>query len=324
MTKPATPSKIVVIGGSGFVGTQIVHALARTGSRIHVIVRDAESAAHLKPYGDVGQITISSGNALHIDSITPYLSGATSVIYLPGLLFESGTQRFAQLHHHAPARIAKAAAEAGVKQFIFMSALGVERATRSQYATTKSDGERAVREAFPKAVIVRPSVVFGVGDNFINQFACMATTLPILPLIGGGNTKFQPVAVEDVAEAFVSIVTQAQTAGNTYELCGPETLTFKEILQFITRSAKRTPCLLSIPTPIAKVMGTFANIFMPTPVFTADQVTLLGYDNVASGTAKGFKQLGIAPRALTQDIDGLVARYRSDLTVATALAQRAA
>ncbi len=308
---PKRAPKIVVIGGTGFVGSHIVKALAKEGYLIHVVARDAVAGAHLKPYGDVGQISVTSGNVLEPDSIRPALKGAQAVIYLPGLLFETASQHFSEIHAHAPAQIAHISKEEGVTQFIFMSALGVDNASKSAYARTKYEGEKKVREARTDATILRPSVIFGADDNFINQFARMAILSPFLPLIGGGKTKFQPVFVGDIASAITHIVYNTTSAGITYELCGPETLTFKEILQMILRESGLRAYLLPIPFFVAKIIGTLANIFCPTPPLTGDQITLLTYDNVANSYAKSFKQLGIIPRSLAAELPFIVRRYRA-------------
>lgn len=301
---------VVVIGGSGFVGTHTVKALADAGYRVRVLVRDKEAAAHLKPYGDVGQITVISGNVLDPASVRPALAGAYGVVYLPGLLFQRGAQNFRDIHAIAAGQVAQLSAEAGAQRFLFFSALGVERADASQYASTKYEGEHKVREAREDAIIFRPSVIFGADDDFLLRFAKMAQFSPFLPLVGGGKTLFQPVSVEDVAQAAVQAMACPKALGKTFSLCGPETLSFKEILRRLLATTGQRACLLPLPTFAAKILGSVLGAFHPAPPLTRDQVVLLGYDNVATADALGLAALGITPRSLSQALPFILRHFR--------------
>ncbi len=285
---------ILLFGGTGFVGKYVVSKLAHAGFRLHIITRDVVAAAHLKTQGTVGQINLQYGDISRPETFEKLLNSCDIVINLVGLLYERGSQNFENIHHKAPARLAQLAAQHGVKRFIHMSSLGVERAKTSRYASTKLQGEQAVLQYFPNAVIFRPSVIFGAEDNFYNQFAKMAAIAHVLPLISGGKTKFQPTYVADVADAFA--VAALQKLSGIYELGGLETLTFKQILEFIKRTTHNKAVLIPLPSCFAKAAG-FFNEFLPKPVITRDQVELLRYDNVVNDGALGYAELGIRPHS---------------------------
>jgi NADH dehydrogenase len=299
---------ITVIGGTGFLGRYVVRELARQGYRLRVVARHAEDGLELKTAGNLGQIAVVSGNLAQIDSIRPHLEGAFAVVNLVGLLFERGRQKFSALHAQGPEKLAQAAKAEDVAHFVQMSALGVDRAN-AQYARTKMLGEKAVRAAFPEAVILRPGVVFGPEDRFFNQFAQMAMAARALPLIGGGKTKFQPVYAGDVAQAVRAAIENPACAGKTYELGGPEAYTFRQILEYILKVTGRKACLIPLPFPLAAIGGAFAE-FLPRPPLTRDQVRLLHYDNVVAPDAQGFRELGIQPTAVEMLVPDYLARFR--------------
>jgi uncharacterized protein YbjT (DUF2867 family) len=299
---------VTIFGGTGFVGRYVVSSLARAGYRIRVITRDIVAAAPLKTQGEVGQIACVYGDARDASSIGDLLAGSHIVVNLIGLLYESGTQQFASIHTDAARIMAEEATKRGVRQLLHISALGVDRAKDSRYAQTKLAGERAVLEAFPSATILRPSIIFGEEDNFYNQFACMARFSPVLPLIGGGGTKFQPIYVVDVAHAVVHALASSTHAGKVYELGGDEIFTFKEIMQHICAITKQSPMLLPIPFGMANFMATFAQM-LPKPFLTKDQVTLLHYDNVVSAGALGCAELGIQPHSARVIVPDYLTRF---------------
>lgn len=300
--------KITVIGGTGFVGTQITQALAQAGYRVHVVARDAEAGAHLTCFGATGQVIVTSGDVRKPESLRSAIKGAYGVIYLPGVLYQSGKQKFQTIHATAPETIAQMSKELKVPRFIFMSALGVNYAKSSSYASSKHEGEARVTAARSDATILRPSVIFGAADNFLNQFGRLATLFSALPLINGGKTRFQPVFVGDVAEAVVRILQRPRYKGKTFELGGADILTFKEILQLICGFLHRTPCLLPIPYPIAKIMGFFMGL-LPTPPLTSDQVSLLQYDSVVSEKSLGLSSLDITPHSIYIEAPFILRRY---------------
>ena len=299
---------ITVFGGSGFLGSQVVRALARHGLRVRVAVRQPNLGHTMRMLGDVGQIEVVQANVRNEASIRRALAGAQSVVNLVGLLFETGRQKFQSVHVMGARNIAAIAKELGVTRLVQMSALGADEASPAKYARTKAMGEVAVREVFPQAVIVRPSIVFGPGDGFFNKFAEMAVVSPVLPLIGGGHTKFQPVFVGDVAQAVAKAAIQNDLAGKTFELGGPGVFDFRQILEMIMSETGRQRLLLPVPFPVAGLIGKVAELAALTalaPPLTSDQVELLKSDNVLSGTYPGLSDLQIT----ATPVEGILPTY---------------
>jgi len=303
-------SRICIFGGSGFVGRYVVRALAAKGALIRVISRDPQGTLSLKTAGAPGQITLEYGN-IHDDvSVANAVEDADIVINLVGILFERGNQRFAAAHAKGAERVAQMAAKEGVTQLIHMSALGVDIASSSRYARSKRDGEQAVLAAFPQATILRPSVIFGVEDDFFNRFAHMAATAPALPLIGGGKSLMQPVYVQDVADAIAKIAENPSHAGKIFELAGTEQISFRAILEWIMQQTGLQRMLVNLPFSLAQIIGQCAAL-LPTPPITADQVRLLKYDNILTGAHQGFEALGITPKSFRTIVPDYLVRYRS-------------
>lgn len=303
---------VTVFGGSGFVGTQAVRFLAKAGWRIRVAVRNPNLAYKMRLLGDVGQIDVVQANIRDRASIERALDGATAVLNLVGVLRETGRQGFQAVHAMGPRNIAEVAKAMGVTRFVQVSAIGADADGPSKYARTKAEGEAAVRAIFPDAVIVRPSIVFGNGDGFFNKFATMATFAPVLPLIGGGHTRFQPVFVGDVGRALARAVTDPAAAGQTYELGGPGVFTFKELMEKLLAETEQRRLLVPMPWPVARAVGSLADVgaaFVPPPV-TADQVESLKVDNVPSGQHPGLAELGITPTTLEAVLPTYLYRYR--------------
>lgn len=299
---------ITIIGGTGFLGRYVVRQLARAGYTIRVIARNPEAALSLRTAGDVGQIVLVGGNLCNPQSLVGKIEDSYAVINLVGILFESGSQAFTRLHAQGAEKLAKMAKDAGVKRFIHVSALGVDKATTSQYARSKAIGENAVLAAFPAATILRPGVIFGPEDNFFNLFARMASLSPVLPLIGGGRSKMQPVYVGDVAAAIEVCLGNERTEGKLFELGGPRTYSMADILNFITTTIRKSPRMLKLSYGLASLIGAVAE-FMPRPLLTRDQVKLLKYDNVVTPGALGFTELGIQPQAIEDIVPAYLARY---------------
>ncbi len=300
---------VTVFGGSGFVGRQVVRELARIGCRVRVAVRFPDTASDLKPMGAVGQIVPIACNIRHDSSVARALDGADAVINLVGILYESGTQTFDSVHHQGSARIAKAAKAAGITSFIQMSALGAAPDSPALYARSKAAGEAAVRAEVPEAIVVRPSVIFGPEDSFFNRFASIMRITPLLPLIGGGEQKFQPVYVGDVADAIVKALTDSSAAGRTYELCGPTVYSFKELMELVMSETGRHVGLVPVPFELARIKAFFLEL-LPVPPLTRDQVELLRSDNIATGNLPGLKDLGIAPTAAEVILPSYLDIYR--------------
>lgn len=307
------PGLITVFGGSGFVGGQVVRILARRGWRIRVAVRRPDRAYKLQTSGHVGQIQAVRCDATNAADVQMALEGADAAINLVGVLHESGSRTFQAVHVGAARTIADACAAAGVGRLVHVSALGANPESASNYACTKAAGEMAVREAKPDAVVIRPSIVFGSGDSFLNKFAAMASIAPALPLIGGGQTRFQPVYVGDAAEAIVRAVERPDAAGRTFELGGPEVMTFEDILKLILRETRRRNGLVPLPFFAARAIGSLAqltSVVGVTPVLTRDQVALLESDNVVSDSAEGLAELGIQPTGIEAIAPAYLWRYR--------------
>jgi NADH dehydrogenase len=309
---------VTIFGGSGFVGRHTVRALARAGYRIKVATRHPNRAFFLRPLGSVGQIDFVKCDVADADSVARALSGAQAVVNLTGILFQSG-QTFEEVQADGAANIAKASAAAGVGALVHVSAIGADAESNSDYAMTKAKGEASVREAFPRAVILRPSIIFGPEDGFFNKFAQMARFFPALPLIGGGRTRFQPVFVGDVAQAIVAGLSRQD--GRTYELGGPNTYSFKELLQLILRETGRKRALVPVPFSIAFLQAAFLQL-LPTPLLTIDQVKLLKKDNVVSATACNLADLGITPTSVEAVIPSYLWRYRAKGEYAQSQARR--
>jgi len=303
-----TNTLITVFGGTGFVGRHTVRALARAGFRVRVAVRYPSQGFFLPPMGHVGQIAIVKCNVRNPEQIAAAIHGASGVVNLTGILFSRGRQNFNAVHVEGAAAIAKAAQAVGVSSLVHISAIGANVDAESSYAASKGEGERRVREAFSDATILRPSIVFGPEDDFFNRFAALARILPVLPLIGGGHTKFQPVFVGDVASAVLRALNDPSTRGKTYELGGPTIYTFKELMQVILRETCRKRLLLPIPFSIAAFQAFFLQ-FMPKPLLTPDQVTLLRSDNIVSAS-DALASLGIAPTSVEAEVPTYLSRFR--------------
>jgi uncharacterized protein YbjT (DUF2867 family) len=304
---------VTVFGGSGFVGSQIVRALARAGSRVRVAVRQPGRGYRLRMLGDVGQIEVVQANIRDDASVARALEGAEGCINAVAVLHESGRQTFEAVHVEGAHRAAAAAARAGVARFVQISAIGADPNSPAAYGRTKAAGEAAVREAFAGAAILRPSVVFGPDDHFFNRFAEMAMISPALPLIGGGHTRMQPVFVADVGAAVAHAVWSDEAAGRTYELGGPEAFTFRRLMEIMLEVIQRRRLLVPVPWPMAGAIGMLGDLVSSAgapPPLTTDQVALLRVDNVVAPGAAGLTELGVQPNAVEPIIPSYLYRYR--------------
>lgn len=301
---------ITVFGGSGFIGRHVIRRLAKRGARVRAAVRQPNLAGYLKPMGDVGQIEPVQANIRYESSIVQAMRGADRVINLVGILHESGPQKFTKVQAQGAEAIARAAKAAGVRKLVHVSAIGADAASSSLYARSKAAGELAVREHFPTATIMRPSVVFGPEDDFFNRFAMLARMLPALPLIGGGHTLFQPVYVGDVADAIVRALDDPSTDGKTYELGGPHIYTMRQILEMVLEYTARRRLLLPLPFFVARIQAALLQI-LPKPLLTVDQVRLLETDNIVPEGALTLKDLGITqPTSAEVVLPTYLYRYR--------------
>lgn len=304
---------VTVFGGSGFVGGQVVRALAKAGYRVRVAVRQPNLAYRMRMLGDVGQIEVVQANVRVPSSVARALDGAEACVNLVGVLWESGRQKFQSIHAMGARNVAEAAAKVGVKRLVHVSAIGADVNAKAKYARSKGDGEAAVRAAFPGATIVRPSIVFGPEDDFFNRFAQMAALAPVMPLVGG-DTKFQPVFVGDVAAVIAKAVASPAAVGVTYELGGPTVYTMREILELILVETGRNRPLLPVPWPLAGLIGSLgdlqASILPLAPPLTTDQVEMLKDDNVADHGLPGLAEAGVVPTAVEAVVPTYLYRYR--------------
>lgn len=306
-------SKLVTIfGGSGFVGRYIARRLAKQGWRVRVAVRRPNEAMHVKPYGVPGQVEPVLCNIRDDASVAAVMNGADAVVNCVGILAEAGKNSFDEVQAEGAGRVARIAADQGVSQMVHLSAIGADAESDSDYARTKAEGEANVLAAFPAAVILRPSIIFGPEDDFFNRFAGMMG--PVLPLVGG-DTKFQPVYVDDVAQAAVQAV-EGNVAPGIYELGGPDVDSMKGLMATMLAEIRRRKLVVNLPFFAGAMMGwsfdlvkalSFGLIKGP---ITKDQVKLLRSDNVVGAEAKGFADLGIMPVAMEAVLPDYLWRFR--------------
>jgi len=305
---------VTVFGGSGFVGRYVVRLLAKRGYRIRVAVRRPNLAGFLLPMGDVGQIQLLPTNLTHEDTIARALDGSDVAVNLVGILAQSGKQKFDAIHGEGPGLIGRYAKVTGVKKLVQISAIGADENSPARYAQSKAAGEKAIRAENAETTIIRPSVVFGPEDQFFNRFSNLLRYLPVAPLIGGGQTKFQPIYVGDLAEAIVRCVEDDATNAQTYELGGGTVYSLKEVFELCLRITERSRPMVSLPfwmmSMQAAVMG-----LLPGAPLTLDQVRLLRLDNVVNPNAgeEGIKTLadfGITPTPAEAILPTYLWRFR--------------
>ena len=301
-----------VFGGSGFLGRHIVKRLADLGYTVIVAVRDVESGMHLKPNGNPGQIILQACNVRDPEMVARSIEGADVVVNAVGILSPWGKQTFGAVHTEGAGNIAKACSDAGTENLIHISALGADENSESEYGKTKAAGEKAVLENYPSATILRPSVVFGPEDDFFNKFAGIMRFTPALPVIGAplipevkfedgdldvnlygdGGAKMQPVYVGDVAQAAINSIDNADAKGKTFELGGPEVMTFMGIMKRLLKHTERQRFLAPVAYPFAKILGGIIG-FLPNPLLTGDQITMLKAGSVVSEDALTLEDLGV-------------------------------
>lgn len=300
---------IVVFGGSGFIGRYLVRHLADRGWRVIVAVRDPEGARFLQPLGNVGQIVPVRVDITERDQVAAVLARADAAVNLVGILYERGRRSFRRIHVEGAANIARAAAEAGVRRVVQVSAIGAAPGSPSAYARSKAAGEATMREAFPATTVLRPSIVFGAEDGFFNRFGRMTVLSPVIPLFGGGVTRFQPVYVDDVAAAIAACLDDEATAGATYELGGPSVYSFRQLMEIVRRETGRRVLLLPLPFLVARLLALVLQL-PPVPPLTPDQVRLMEIDNVVAPGAAGLADLGINPTTVEIVVPHYLALFR--------------
>lgn len=313
---------VTVFGGSGFIGRYVVRALARDGWRVRVACRRPDLAFFLQPLGRPGQVVAVQANLRDPASVAGAVHGAAAVVNLVGILAETGAQRFATVQARGAAAVAEAARAIGVSNFVQMSAIGSDAGGRSAYARSKAEGEAAVLAAIPTAVILRPSVVFGVEDEFFNRFGTMARFFPVIPIVGA-ETRFQPVYVGDVAESVAAALAGRARPGTIYELGGPEVRSFGALVDYVLKVTERDRKVIKLGFGTGKLVaglmqfltaisfGLFPKILR----MTGDQVELLKHDNVVSPAAEAegrtLAGLGVvAPESIEAIAPTYLYRYR--------------
>jgi len=305
-------TQVTVFGGTGFLGRYVIDRLADMGVTVHVATRSPASAYFLRTAGTVGQVVPVQCD-IHDDvSVFCAIKGSDFVINLTGIIAEKGKYNtFDNVHHNFPARLATMATRCGVKRLVHVSALGASSQSKSSYARSKAAGESSIMQNFPKATILRPSLMFGPEDNFFNMFARMAAISPIVPLIGGGKTVFQPVYVADVADAVIASLQMdpAKVQGKIFELGGDDRYSFKELLQKMMAITNVPRRLMTIPYPIATLQGAVMQ-HLPGAVLTIDKVRQLQQDNVLTGMHSGLRDLGITPETLDAILPVYLKRFQ--------------
>jgi uncharacterized protein YbjT (DUF2867 family) len=304
----ASPGIATVFGGSGFIGRYVVKRLAQRGHVVRVAVRDPEAAQFLKTMGKVGQIVLLKAPVTNEAGVARSVQEADLVVNLAGILAESGGATFQAIHADGAGRVARLAAAAGVSRLVHMSALGADPASTSRYGASKAAGEQAVRQGFPGAAILRPSVVFGPEDHFFSRFAGMARMIPVMPVIAG-DTKFQPVYVGDVADAVLAALTRADAVGGLYELGGPRTLTMRALLTYIMKEAGHVRPMIALPMGLARLQAAILEK-LPGKLLTRDQLSMLVRDNVVASGMPGLADLGIVPTPIELIVPFYLRRFR--------------
>lgn len=295
---------VVLFGGGGFLGRYVAQELLRSGARVRIAERDPLDAFFLKPLAALGQAQSIRADITKQESVARAVAGADVVINLVGVL----KGKFQDLHVTGAANVAEAAAAAGVKRLVQISAIGADPAAQSAYARTKGEGEQAVRAAFPNATILRPSIIFGPEDDFVNKFAGLISRLPYLPVIRS-NVRFQPVWVVDVAKAVAKVALTSAGEGKTFELGGPQALSMLELHKWIAAATGHNPTFIEVPDAAAAAMARFG--FLPMAPITWDQWLMLQHDNVVGTGVKTFADLGIAPAPLAAVAPKWLVRYRT-------------
>jgi uncharacterized protein YbjT (DUF2867 family) len=313
---------VTVFGGSGFLGRYIVRALVHQGWRVRVAVRRPDLATFLQPIGGVGQIQPVQANLRFPDSIAAALDGSTAVVNATGVTAESGAQTYAAVHVEGAAALARAALAARVSSYVHISGIGADPNSASPYIASKGLGEKRTRETFPDVVVMRPSVVFGPEDGFFNRFGALACHMPVLPLMGGGESRLQPVYVGDVAQAVASAVSGLAKPGTVYELGGPRTMTLREAAELTLGAIDRRRLLIGLPLAPSRWIASstqFASkvtfgLFPKLLTTTRDQVDLLASDNIVSVEAEAegrvLRAFGILPQAAEAIIPSYLSRFR--------------
>ena len=301
---------IGIFGAGGFLGKHLMRELTKLDYRVKVATRNPYLKGYLKPLGNPGQIELFKISIFNEDDVKQVLKNCDIAINLVGILYETRKQKFNQIHSQFPNLLSNLCNELGIKNLIHVSALGVKEKNISQYMQSKLQGEKNIQDTFKPSVILRPSLVFGPEDKFFNTFASIAQFSPVLPLIGGGKTKFAPIYVGDVAKAIVKALELNNSEPKIYELAGPKNYSFKELMEILLTEIKKKRFLIPIPFGVAKFQSYFLQM-MPNPLLTPDQVEMLKYNNVVSGDYPTLKDLGITGTTIQSILPKYIYRFRT-------------
>ena len=303
--------KIVgIFGAGGFLGKHLMRQLTKLDYRVKAATRNPYLKGYLKPLGGPGQIELFKTNIFNPEDVKQILKNCDLAINLVGILYETKKQKFDQIHSQFPYLLSNLCNELEIKNLVHVSALGVKERHMSHYMQSKLQGEKNIQDIFRSSVILRPSVVFGPEDKFFNTFASIAQFSPILPLVGGGKTKFTPIYVGDVAKAIVRTLELNNSEPKIYELGGPENYSFKELMEILLVEIKKKRFLMPIPFSVAKFQSYFLQM-MPNPILTPDQVEMLKYNNVVSGDHSTLNDLGITGTAIQSILPKYIYRFRT-------------
>ena len=300
---------IAIFGGGGFLGKHLMRQLTKLDYRVKVATRNPYLKGYLKPLGNPGQIELFKTNIFYPDEVRQILKNCDFVINLVGILYETRKQKFNQIHAQFPHLLSNLCNKLGIKNLVHISALGVKEGHVSKYMQSKLQGEKNIQDTFSSSVILRPSVCFGPDDKFFNTFASIAQFSPILPLVGGGKTKFAPVYVGDVAKAIIKVLELNNSKPKIYELGGPENYSFRKLMEILLVEIKKKRFLIPIPFGVAKFQSYFLQM-MNNPLLTPDQVEMLRYNNIVSGEHPTLKDLGISGKTIQSILPQYIYRFR--------------
>ena len=298
-----------IFGASGFIGRHLIRRLTKKDFRIIAATRSPYLHGYLKPLGNPGQIDLEKVNLFDEERLRILVKSSDVVINLVGILYETKKQKFEDIHAKFPDLLSKLCSELNIKKLVHISALGINETVSSQYMQSKLKGEKNIINNFNRSVILRPSVIFGPEDKFFNRFASIAEFLPILPLIGGGLTYFQPIYVGDIAKSIMAVLEKEEINNNIFELGGPQIFTFKELMEILLKQIKKKRFLVSIPFSFAKFPAKILQL-LPKPLLTVDQVEMLKYDNIVTNKYPTLKDLKVSPKTIESILPKYIWRFR--------------
>jgi uncharacterized protein YbjT (DUF2867 family) len=301
---------VIVFGGTGFLGWRLAQRLSAEGVTVRIAVRHPDRVRSALRAAGLDGIAVFRADVRDQAAVATAVAGADAIVNAVSAYVEQGGVTFEAVHVKGAEIVARAAATAGAARLVLVSGIGADPASSSPYVRARGRGEGVVQQAFPGATIVRPGVMFGPGDALFGRVADLARLLPVVPLIGGGRTRLQPVYVEDVAAAVARILGDPETAGRIYEIAGPGVYALRELVRIALRLIGKRRLLVPIPFGAARVLAQMFEL-LPTPPLTTGQVDLLQTDNVASGALPGLRELQIEPKAVEEVVPTFLRRSRT-------------